>query len=134
MNELRITVDQVRRAYEITKLDPIACGWFDENCGCPQTALYLVHHEKDRSDKVTLGSKVAEWAARHYGREYADAFRAGFDCRTDRAGERRLRERVSGWMTDATVDAKRVYQAVEDGRACRAEFIEKPLAEASQIA
>lgn len=118
MSERRITVEQVKRAYEIVGLRPMCRDYFNYilGCCCPQTALYLVHHRDDLT-KVHIGGLVNVWAERNYGREYAESFRQAFDRLVDADS---LVDALCNSFGERNVE--RIRQGVEDGNACQREL------------
>ena len=78
MTQPRITVDEVRAAYEKCGLSPIRKFWLLDGSRlcCPQTAILA----SDGLDVFVL-TDLCTPAAKRWGSDYAAGFRDGFDGR-----------------------------------------------------
>lgn len=97
-SELRITVEEVRAAYEKTGIQPIQCLYIDHerknNCGCPLTALYFSETGADLSCFKDSSDDIPEWADKKYGSLYHHAFVRGVDGLPNSGIAERIRQ---GW-------------------------------------
>jgi len=75
----RITVDEVKAAYEKTGLKPQKDNWFSDDfrCACAIGALFAAAYPEVPN---APGSVVQQWAYREFGADYVDEFVGGFDC------------------------------------------------------
>lgn len=69
----RITVKEVKAAYEKTKLRPEQFIYVGLSCGCPLAALAIANGA-DNSQ-----AEIINWAHEVYGDQYANGFTRGFD-------------------------------------------------------
>lgn len=127
--ELRITVEEVLHAYEVTGLKPIrgTYGRYEGltsvaykptpgyvSCGCPLTALHLQELKLSVNAVNFYDLHTAKWAKLKYGETFRDAFTWGVDQPLEHTRERAI-----------TAFTRQERIGLEDGRAVRQALLDK---------
>ncbi len=87
--EKRVTVKEIKKAYEDTGITPVNCETLNsrECMACPMGVLYFNTHpnhkhlfKNDREKAgTTLDNRIFNWANKVYGKDYVEGFIDGVD-------------------------------------------------------
>lgn len=120
LKRARVTTDDVRDAANQLEIEIAQMG---EEADCDPLFVLYINHRRETGLRVWGGdvSQVDRWAKHRFGHVYTHAFRGAF--RLSAKGVDPANIVLRAWSGMAS--KRRIREAIADGLACRAAFLEK---------